>query len=51
MREQERKDAEEEARVQSNLNTSRRLNAGMGNVNMGLGDAIARGRTRAEVDA
>ncbi|KAF2632013.1 hypothetical protein BU25DRAFT_406533, partial [Macroventuria anomochaeta] len=51
VREQTRKDAEEEERVQSNLNTSRRLNAGMGSSNMGLGDAIARGRLRAEVDA
>ncbi|KAL1604549.1 RNA-splicing factor [Nothophoma quercina] len=45
---QAQKDAEEEARVQSNLNTSRRLNTGLGSV-VGLGDAIARGRTK-EVD-
>lgn len=51
VREQVKKDAEEEARIQKNLNSSRRLNAGMGSTDMGLGDAIARGRTRAEVDA
>ena len=45
---QAQKDAEEEARVQSNLNTSRRLNTGLESV-VGLGDAIARGRTK-EVD-
>ncbi|KAH6614888.1 Pre-mRNA splicing factor-domain-containing protein [Boeremia exigua] len=50
VREQAKKDAEEEARVQNNLNSSRRLNAGMGSSDMGLGDAIARGRSRAEVD-
>lgn len=51
VREQSKKDAEEEARIQNNLNSSRRLNAGMGSSEMGLGDAIARGRLRAEVDA
>ncbi|KAJ4985560.1 pre-mRNA-splicing factor cwc25 [Stagonosporopsis vannaccii] len=51
VREQAKKDAEEEARIQNNLNASRRLNAGMASSEMGLGDAIARGRTRAEVDA
>lgn len=50
VREQAVKDAEEERRVQSNLNTSKRLNAGMGG-DMGLGDSIARGRRRTEVDA
>lgn len=48
VREQEGRDAEEERRIQSNLNTSRRLNAGMGD--MGLGDALSRGRRRTEVD-
>ena len=50
VREQAKKDADEEERVQNNLNSSRRLNASMGSSNMGLGDAIARGRPRAEVD-
>jgi hypothetical protein len=31
------------------LNTSKRLNAGMGD--MGLGDALSRGRRRTEVEA
>lgn len=50
VREQEGKDAEEERRIQSNLNTSRRLNPGIGG-DMGLGDSISRGRMRTEVDA
>ncbi|KAF3040878.1 RNA-splicing factor [Didymella heteroderae] len=49
VREQEGKDAEEERRIQNNLNTSKRLNAGMGD--MGLGDALSRGRRRTEVGA
>lgn len=52
VREQGIKDAEEEARIQKNLNSSRRLNAGMGAVDAGgVGDALSRGRLRAEVDA
>ncbi|KAF1931012.1 uncharacterized protein M421DRAFT_418497 [Didymella exigua CBS 183.55] len=50
VREQEGKDAEEERRIQNNLNTSKRLNAGLGG-DMGLGDSISRGRMRTEVDA
>ncbi|KAJ4342397.1 RNA-splicing factor [Didymella glomerata] len=49
VREQEGRDAEEERRIQDNLNTSKRLNAGMGD--MGLGDALSRGRRRTEVEA
>ncbi|KAJ4380619.1 RNA-splicing factor [Didymella sp. IMI 355093] len=49
VREQVGKDAEEERRVQNNLNSSRRLNAGMGD--MGLGDTLSRGRRRTEVEA
>jgi hypothetical protein len=49
IREQEGRDAEEERRIQDNLNTSKRLNAGMGD--MGLGDALSRGRRRTEVEA
>lgn len=52
VREQAKKDAEEEERIQSNLNGGKRFNAGIGgSSNMGLGDAIARGRLRTEVDA
>ncbi|KAJ4407524.1 RNA-splicing factor [Didymella pomorum] len=49
VREQEGRDAEEERRVQNNLNSSRRLNAGMGS-DMALGDSLSRGRRRAEVN-
>ena len=52
VREQAKKDAEEEERVQANLNGGKRFNASMGgSSNVAIGDAIARGRLRAEVDA
>ena len=50
VRVQEGRDAEEERRIQNNLNTSRHLNAGISS-DMGLGDTLSRGRRRAEVDA